>query len=357
MNGKQEAIYLLAAAVAISGCAPSTPRLVDVPPQTHVEWPWKATPVEVHSGVHKWTNTENPDGTIAELFKFDFALNPKLKFILYDQDEDDAKPWDNEVDYFPRGVGEIARHLNGRGDKTVAAWNGMFFAYEHLTNPPHGLAKHIGNVVVDGKRHHNVGVHRWTFGIAGDGTFKTLFKPKPEVLETEFAYAADGAQCLVREGKPLIIDPLPNRNEVGFGVRPRRTTDAPDRAGSYPIVDHIRCSRVSMGWSRDSKTFYLLFIRSADTENEGARQLREGRVRNSGWNLFDLQRFWLSLGVWGAVNSDGGIVAQYAALRKDGKYDVLTPASLGPSKVIKMDPASKDTTGGGTLMTFAIVEK
>lgn len=347
---------LLIAILGLVGCSSGT-KLVDIPPQANVEWPWKATEAELQTGVKSWTNTENPDGTIAELFAFDFQKNPNLKFILYDQDEDDVTPWDNVVDYYPRGVGEIARNLGTRGDRVIAAWNGLFFGYDRSKNPPHGNAFHIGNVVVEGKRHHNVGFHRWTFGIDHEGRFKMLFMPKADVLEKEFFYASDGAQCLIRDGKPLRIDDVPTRDQVGFGVKPPASKDTEETAGSYPFVDQLRCSRVSMGWSKDSKTLYLLFVRSADTENEGAKQLREGVVRNSGWNLADLQRFWISLGVWGAVNTDGGVVAQRAVRTVEGKLEVIPAQITGAAKPYLFDESQPDKKGGGTLMTFAIVER
>ena len=41
-----------------------------------------------------------------------------------------------------------------------------------------------------------------------------------------------------------------------------------------------------------------------------------------GWSLPDEARFWKSLGVWGAINSDAGDVAQLVYRLPDGKYEI-----------------------------------
>jgi hypothetical protein len=296
-----------------------------------------------------WSDTSNPDGTVVDLFQFDLWFGG-LSFKLYDQDQDDAKPWDNQADYYPRGVGEIVHHLNSR-HHVLAAWNGLFFAYDRSKNPPNGLANHIGPVVVDGRFHNNFGTHRWFFGITKKRRFEVLYKPTRKQMDGKFLYGADGAQCLIRNGKPLEIAPYP---DVGYGKPPTRFADSDTRVGSIPMVDHIRTSRISMGWTKDSRILYLLVVSESDTEAESARRLRAHEPLGSGWNLFDLQAFWKSLGVYGAINSDGGVVTQYAAFRKDGLYTLMPARIASPHRKLTFGPDFKGSPDGGTLLTFYV---
>lgn len=85
-------------------------------PAALTTWPWpQAVQDTLGPGVTHWLDRSSPDGTALDLFQFDFAANPHLRLELYDQDEDDAKPGDNSVDYWPQGVGQATRHLNALG--------------------------------------------------------------------------------------------------------------------------------------------------------------------------------------------------------------------------------------------------
>ena len=95
-------------------------------PAAMARWPWPHAEINhPHHGVKHWIDRSSPDGTVVELFDFDFHRNPHLRLELFDQDEDDKTPFDNHTDYWTRGVGQVTRHLNetGRG-KVIAAWNG-----------------------------------------------------------------------------------------------------------------------------------------------------------------------------------------------------------------------------------------
>ncbi len=68
------------------------------------QWPWrKARQSTLHRGVTHWLAKQS-DGTTLDLFRFDFTANPALRLELFDQDQDDEKPFDNEVKYWKRGV-------------------------------------------------------------------------------------------------------------------------------------------------------------------------------------------------------------------------------------------------------------
>jgi hypothetical protein len=102
----------------------------DSRPSALTTWPWPdAQKLEPHKGVTTWTKVA-PDGTGLTLIQFDFDRNRNLRFEIFDQDEDDQKVWDNNVEYWPRGVGQITKQLNAqKRGQIVAAWNGLFFGY------------------------------------------------------------------------------------------------------------------------------------------------------------------------------------------------------------------------------------
>lgn len=194
----------------VSGAPPPAPLAVWPWPQAKQDTPWP--------GVTHWLDTSSPDGTALDLFQFDFTVNPKLRLELYDQDEDDKTPGDNRVDYWPQGVGQATRHLNalGRGP-VLAAWNGLFFNSTVPSGGPRAFGAHVAPVVLRGKTLYHVGDIRWAFGVQYDAqgrpTFKTRHEPDKATLAREFSWAAEGAQCLIRDGKPLTLQPYPHIDE------------------------------------------------------------------------------------------------------------------------------------------------
>jgi len=308
------------------------------------------------TGVSRW-HTRSGDGTEIHLIEFDFAANPRLRFELYDQDEDDATPFDNRADYYPNGLGKVTKRLNAtREGKVLAAWNGLFFAYDRSQGGPHGIATHIGPNVIRGKARYNVGNHRWTFGvkeIGGKPRFQALYLPDKATLEREFDFAADGAQCVIREGKPLRLQPYPQPSDPPLS---QPVPSSPEEAGHIPLVDHMRTSRTSMAWSRDGSKLWLLVVAESDHELGSKLALKRGEPDLGGWALADLQRFWLAFGAWSAVNSDGGAVAQLALRRPDGDYEMLPPRIASPDRHLIFGPDFKNAPEGGTLMTFYVRE-
>ena len=323
-------------------------------PATHAPlttWPWPgARPEALGKGTTRWESRAQ-DGTELQLIEFDFGTNPRLRFELYDQDEDDAVPFDNQTDYYPRGVGGVTKSLN-ETRKVVAAWNGLFFAYDRSQGGPNGVATHIGPNVIRGRVRYNVGNHRWAFGVKGNRP-KALHLPDKATLAREFDYASVGAQCLVREGKPLRVQPFP---APGAPPVPQPVPSTPDEAGHIPLVDHMKTSRTSMGWSRDGSKLWLLVVVESDHELGSKLALKRGEPDAGGWTLADLQRFWLAFGAWGAVNSDGGAVTQLVLLRPDGKYEMQPPRISSPNRRLVFGRDFKNAPEGGTLMTFYVRE-
>ena len=320
-------------------------------PAPMARWPWPhAKTDEPHPGVTHWIDRSSSDGTVVELFDFDFGKNPHLRLELYDQDEDDRKPFDDSAElYWTRAVGQATKHLNktGRG-KVVAAWNGLFFQYSN------GKASHVAPVVLNGKALYNVGVVRWAVGVKYEGkkpVFKVMRLPSIKTLAREYDFAAEGASCLIHEGRPLRLQPFPKPNEDPF---PPSKPPGPDESGFVRRVDHIRTSRTSVGWSKDNRHFYLLIIKEPDSEVLSLRALRHRLPLLGGWTVADEQRFWQQFGAWCALNFDGGDVTQMTALRRDGRYDLVPPRWASGGMRLTFSPDFKGAPAGGSMMYFFI---
>lgn len=328
---------------------PSAPSALQPNQNADATWPWPAaTKVDRAKGFRHW-NAKGTDGSSLDLLEFDFHENPRLCFSIYDQDQDDAQPFDNRADYFPRGVGQVASSLN-RDKRVLAAWNGLFFGYDRGPgSPPKGWANHIGPVVLNGKPYFNVGRHRWTFG-AKDGRFKAIFKPDFKQLASEFDFAADGAQLLIHQGMPLRIQPFQD------SINRKRVADTPEDAGSIPIVDWMKTSRCSMAWSKDGRFFWVLVVIEADHEVGSKLAVKYGKHDPSGWTLFDLQTFWQKRNAWSAINSDGGIVTQLALTNPNHSWEVIaSQQSSQPQRRVYSNPVQ--SPDGGSLLTFFMYEK
>jgi len=314
-------------------------------------WPWPRVATETpHPGVTLHTDRSSSNGDTLYLFDFDFAANPNLRLELYDQDEDDAKPSDNQVHFWPRGVGQTARHLNeqGRG-RVVAAWNGSFFNSNGMSGDD-AVANHVASVVLDGKVRANVASIRWTAGVQysnGKPIFKALHQPDGKTQAAEFTFAAAAAQCLLCDGKPLKLEPAKK------SVR-RPYPSTPKEAGYIPGVNEIKTSRTSMAWSRDNKHFYLLIVKEPDDEANSLVARYTRHPGDGGWTLADLQRFWQNFGAWGAVNLDGGDVTQMTALRSDGRYLLVPPAWASKKLEMSFSPRFYRAPPGGSIMFFYV---
>lgn len=336
-------------------------------PSEHTTWPWPdAVRDQPHRGVTHWMATSH-DGTICDLLEFDFTTNPNLRFEIYAQDEDDAKPFDNVVKFWRMGVGQAVRHLNQRfaiqkSGQVIAAWNGPFFGYYHSSSDVREeTAFHLAPVVLRGHVYHNTGNHRWTFGVkqvANRPVFKVFHLPGGPVLEREFDFASGTVQCLLKDGKPLRMEPFPH-NSLDFKKQPVPST--PQEAGHIPYFDHAKFSRCSIGWSKDNSKLYTLVIREPQGASEGQSitDLTLWRGQSQGWNVPDVQRFWISMKragkVWNAINSDAGDVAQLAYEMPDGNYLMVSPIGDNPNFARRVfTPQFDQAPQGGSLMYFYV---
>ena len=186
----------------------------------------------------------------------------------------------------------------------------------------------------------------------GEPTFKTLLMPDKAALAKNFTFAAGGAQCLIKDGKPQKLHPWPNLDDPA----PHQPVPcAPDEAGYIPNVDWIQTTRATVGWSRDNKHFYLLFVKQTGTEGGAVMASHGHGPPTGGWTVSDEQRFWLAKGVWGAINSDGGDVGQLTYLLPDGNYLLMPPRGGGHYRQrLIFPPDFPNAPPGGTLLYFFV---
>jgi Phosphodiester glycosidase len=321
-------------------------------PRTDTVWPWPdAVSTTPHAGVTRWFAVSQ-DKTELELMQFDFKSNPRLRFELYDQDEDSVPPYRDDADYVRHGVGAIVKHLNNQASgQVVAAWNGLFFSY---SGGPGKGGSHIGPTVIAGKAHYNVGSIRWAFGVSyksGHPEFKVIHEPDIHAMERALDYGAIGAQCLIKDGAPLRLQPFPLPDAAPLRT-PVPSTE--QEVGHIPRVDFIWTSRTSMGWSKDNRYLYLLVVNAPETETESWLAMYGGSSAVGGWSLRDLQNFWKTFGAWGAVNSDGGILTQFCYELPDGRYSLLPSRAASSNKRLILEKDLNGAPGGGSMMTFYV---
>ena len=336
-------------------------------PAPDATWPWPgAKTVTLAPGVTQSSKVSS-DGTMLDLFDFDFGANPRLRWEIFDQDEDDAKPLDNRVEYWNRNVAQMARQLDGAKHRgaVIAAWNGAFFGYDNKTASADAF--HVSPVVLRGKVLFNTAQHRWTFGVKNTPTgpvWKTFFKPNRATMEREFDYAAGSVQCLIKDGKPLKVEPFP---PVGGAFKEQPVPSTDKEAGHIPYFDHMKTCRASIGWSRDNKHLYFLAVKEPDGEGASSvalsfavrgQPIPKDTSLSGGWSVADVSQFWQSKGVWGAINSDAGGVMQWIARRPNNTGWEMVPAHQSSNQMrVQVAPeGSGAPQGGGAIMYFFVRE-
>jgi hypothetical protein len=179
-----------------------------LPPNTPAElatWPLPgARQDSPHSGVAHWFARDS-HGTTVDVLDFDFGKNPHLRWGLFDQDEDDAHPFDNHTAYLPRSAARFTKQFNAgqiqhrEPGKIIAAWNGAFFGYYNAITKTEAF--HVSPLVLNGQVRFNTANHRWSFGVKYDSTgrpvWKTFHLPSKQTLAREYDWAAGGVQCLI----------------------------------------------------------------------------------------------------------------------------------------------------------------
>lgn len=183
---------------------------------------------------------------------------------------------------------------SGQG-KAICAFNAGFFGWGAQFR-----GMHVAPIVVDGKPLYNVPQDPswWTFGVTRQGS-STAFALVQGATWKSIHSRYDTAIVHVR---PLIVRGQVLRLLPGAGVT------------------GLRCSRMSVAWTANSKRFYVLVVRDPDGEMSGVRQMKSGGHQTGGWDLREVQAFWKRLGVDCAIALDGGDSTQLAYLQPSGRY-------------------------------------
>jgi hypothetical protein len=323
-------------------------------------WNWHAKAQNISPGVTVWLSTQK-DKTLVSLWRFDFKENPQLEFSIVDADESDSDPMNNRVHHWKRGVGQFVRLLNKTQPRrqVIAISNGAFFGYYSSPGDINGTTFHVSPVVLRGKVFFNTANHRWTWGMKKQGNlrrFDVVHLPSRAQLQ-QFEYAAGSVQCLIKDKKPLRLEPFP-RSKAEIKKQPVVST--PEDVGHIPIFDHMRTCRVSLAWSSDSRYLWWLVVKEPDIESGSAVALEHKLPVSGGWTTEDVQQFWLSLGkefdIHTAINSDAGDVAQMAWW--NGKqYEMIPPrwASNEMKKTLRAD--FSNAPQGGSVMYYVVSDQ
>lgn len=336
-------------------------------PSAQATWPWPQARAEtLGSGITHWLQLA-PDGTSCDLFRVDFSANPRLKLELADEDERDENPFDNRVFYARRGLGDVARDLNTRfatpqnRAPILMVWNASYFGLKNLKPRARDWAFHNSPIVLNNRVLYNRENHRWTFGVRqhnGRAQFDMVHFANRKQLQT-FEFACAGTQALLRDGIALDVRPYPRIGELPQ-LPPVPSTAR--EAGHIPTLDHMKTSRVSLAWNRDSSRLWLLVVREPDGEVPSRAAVLRARPAFGGWMLQDVQRFWLAMknqGVSDAVALDGGDVAQLA-FQKSQSYTLLPPRLAIPkgraTQRLISDRNFANAPRGGSIMNFYLRE-
>jgi hypothetical protein len=301
-------------------------------------WPWpNAVRESIRLGVRHWMDHSSSDGTVLDLLEFDFQRNPRLEFLLFDQDH--AHPFDDRAAFWQRGVAGVTKALNVEGKGVViAASNGLFFGY--TGRGPTGVGSHVTPVVVQSEPHFAQRPNpRWTFGVI-NGKQGPRFRQQESASAEElprYTYASGGAQSLVREGQLAPLPPGSVNHSIAF--------------------DQMRTTRVGLGWTRDNRKLYLLFVKEPDAEAPSIIASQQGISMTGGWSVYDVARFFVALGVWGAVNSDAGDVGQLIYRTSTGRYVLVPPKWTSREMRTTLAMDFSNAPSGGALMYWVVRDR
>ena len=254
-----------------------------------------------------------PDGTTVLIVRFDLSQNSDLNFGIYDADSDDAIPFDNRNTSWLgqplHRVLDIAQNRVGAHQDVLCLVNGGFFGAEKQWT-----ATHEAPLVVDGKPLYpnRVLEHDWPEQ-AGSLAIST------ENKQLQFSFLRD-----------ISWDKLHDYQTVLGGVRGLIVNGKTQTLKPVMGGTRLRCSRTSVGWTSDSRQFYLLSVRDPDGEAASLNQLEREKLgtgtQTGGWNVAQVQQFWQRMKIPNAVLFDGGESTQIALRKSDGHNVFISSA-------------------------------
>ena len=253
------------------------------------------------------------DGTTVRLLAFDLSQNPDFTFAIYDADSDDARPFDDKnTSWLGQSLHRVldkVQNRAGANNDVLCLVNGGFFGAENRWT-----ATHEAPLVLDGKPlYPNRVLERdWpeqagslAISIRNNRTqFRFLRSATPEKLR-DFQTVLGGVRGLILDGKVQNLKP-------GMGGT------------------RLRCSRTSVGWTADSRHFFVLSVRDMDGERASLNQRAQEKLGigtpSGGWNVAQVQQFWQKMNVPNAVLFDGGESTQLAYRKNDGNNVFISSA-------------------------------
>lgn len=286
---------------------PPTPVVVPIESRNSLAtWPWPgAQSRTLHRGVTLTSCIDPRTDTHLYLFRFDPKVNPKLHFEIYDTDEDDATPNDGKVFASENRMAIWAwNHLKSRG-QMIALFNGPFYSggRDKSGNGNREFMSHTAAVVRHHQVYSNVGNPRWGLGVKdtarGQRFFLVQRAARPQLKA--FDWGSGNVQALVVSGKPTrLLPPSPRMPDHGS------PESLPGDCGPYPGIDYLKTSRTSLGWRKDEFALLVVSLKPGEDEATSGVLRNQGRPQSSGWDIADLQKFWLAWRAQGACNLDGG---------------------------------------------------
>lgn len=253
------------------------------------------------------------DGTTVRFLAFNLAQNPDFIFGIYDADSDDARTFDDKnTSWLGASLHRVldkTQHRVGANSDVLCLVNGGFFGAQNSWT-----ATHEAPIVVEGKLRYDAHTleHDWpeqagalTIQKSGARFYFGFVRQLTPQNAPLFQTALGGVRGLIIDGKAQNLKP-------GMGGT------------------QLRCSRTSVGWTNDSRHFYILSVRDMDGERASLQQRAQQKIGVGtpvgGWDAAQVQRFWQNIKVPNAVLFDGGESTQLAYKQSDGNHRFISSA-------------------------------
>ena len=344
------------------------------PPSALAKWPLSGATTGTGTRGVTHLIARDADGTDIDLLEFDFKINPRLKLELFDQDGDDAHPFDNSARYWGRNAAYVLTHESNPRNPLLAVCNGGPFTFDRSKTLDE--AAHVAPLVVAGQAHFtNVSSDQsqlWAFGVSANPgntapRFEALLRPSPNQLRG-FDYATGGVQCLIKDGAPLHLDEPPGTKKWS-----RFKPPSPGDVGTLGRPDWAKTSRISLAWSRDNSKLWMLSIHDPESESVSRvalslrfRELSDASTPpvSGGWSTLDVQNFWKSRGAYCAVLLASGDFAQLATRQGNGQINFVPSqvatrfwkTAAGRTRLISTPSLRGAPTGGSALFYWTVRE-
>lgn len=273
------------------------------------KWAWGLAPVSLLlvSAVQWATPREGDarfenDGTSWRLMKYDLK---SVDFGVYDADSDDSRPDDNRnATWLAQAMPRVWSKIAARDGEPLCVVNGGFFGAQQPL-----VGEHEAPLLSENKLLYDVNTLEsdWPAQNVTLVWKRDNGATRPQILQDakfsdlkEFDGALGGVRVLMQNGRSEVLKP-------GMGG----TT--------------LKCCRTSVAWNKRTGEFWVLSVRDPDGEASSVRgnlweKKTKQRVQVGGWDVAQVQDFWLKQGVTDAVLFDGGESGQIAYRDSDARW-------------------------------------